>query len=121
MLHAPGIVLHACLTLTCGHDGLWLLQSHQYVRDVETAVSSASAWFNSHYPDGAQNKDLCVFDIDETVLSNFNVSPSAQKSPPPLGPCSKNKIGEVTSRPSRRSRVVERVLYSKNGLGSVRV
>lgn len=46
--------------------------SHQYVYDVETAVNSASAWFSSNYPNGATTKDLIVFDIDETVLSNFN-------------------------------------------------
>lgn len=51
-----------------------MLQSHQYVYDVETAVNSASAWFSSNYPNGATTKDLIVFDIDETVLSNFNVS-----------------------------------------------
>ena len=60
-----------------------MLQTHQYVYDVETAVNSASAWFSEQYPSGGQTKDLVVFDIDETVLSNFNVSawPFSHASP----------------------------------------
>ncbi len=45
------------------------LQVKQYDHDVETAIASARAYFDS-YPRQANASQIIVLDIDETALSN---------------------------------------------------
>ena len=47
----------------------WCLQVSQYDRDVETAIISARAFFDT-YPRQANASQIIVLDIDETALSN---------------------------------------------------
>ena len=64
------------------------MQVHQYINDIKAAVRSATAWFKINFPQGATGRDLVLFDVDETVLSNFDVTYLFQCPPSTLHPSS---------------------------------
>lgn len=66
---AEGCCRKLCRAAHCFIETQCCLQVNQYDRDVETAIASARAYFDT-YPQQANASQIIVLDIDETALSN---------------------------------------------------